>query len=308
MTDDVVAYLEAYRPRGAQAVHAAWAKRAVLASHPASPVDARILCRRLVDLGDWLVRLGYDLDSPMDTLLSDAVIDAYLRETQTHPGTAQTMRSAFRRVRRALTQERKVVFAGGRTDIESAVRPVDAAQVQRFITWMKGIDDQHALRHDGLTLVALVRGAGCTRPDLDHVDVGTFRPAPGGRLMIDIAGAMPRTVTVDSRWAGLLRAAQRRARSGSPFDVAGSNRKGSERLKSLERYYYRQRDRLDSAHQKVMPGFLNLNTYRAAWLVDRLVAGTRLDHLLWEAGLRSAASLDRYLQYLPDTRTPRTVR
>jgi len=308
VSDDVVAYLAGYTPRGVAAGHADWAKGLVLASHPASRLDARVLCRRCCDLAAWLVNVGYDLATPVETLLSDAVIDAYLRKTQRNPGTAQTMRSAFRRVRRAVTQERKIVYAGGRTDVDSAVRPVDTAEAHRFLSWINGIDDQHALRHDGLTLVALIRGAGCTRPDLDHIDVATFRAAPGGRLTLDIAGAMPRTVTVERPWAQHLQAAHKRVGSGSPFDLDGAHRKGSQRLKNLEGYYYRQQARLDPAHHKALPGFLNLNTYRAAWLVERLNSGVRLDRLLREAGLRSAASLDRYLQYLPDTCAPRTAR
>lgn len=303
MSPDDVARLKAFQPETGTRAQVAWAKRAVLASGPASYADARVLCRRCCDLAIWFEGLGYTLNLPLATLLHDSLVDAYLCQTGFGEGTVQTMRSAFRRVRRATTGERKVVFAG-RTDVDSVVKPIDAAGVQRFLAWVHGIDTQRDLHHDGLTLVALVRGAGCTRADLDRIDVASFRPASGGRLSLDIGGPVPRTITVKRTWAKTLLAAKRRAGNGSLFNAA----KGSGALKNLEAYYYRQRDLLGPAHLSALPAFLNLNAYRAAWLVERLDSGVRLDRLLREAGLRSAAALDRYLQFLPDTVAPRRAR
>jgi hypothetical protein len=88
---------------------------------------------------------------------------------------------------------------------------------------------------------------------------------------------------------------------GSPFGTNEGRRTGSQALKSLEHRYYKQRNTLPEDKRRHLPPFINVNAYRAAWLVERLEAKIRLDKLLLEAGLTSAATLDRYLSFLtPD--------
>lgn len=307
MSDDLSDYiLRQYRSNTAcDTAVLEWARQQALGSRPTSRDDARILIRRLCAFGEWLVGLGYDLQDAPDRLLHDDLINGFVGASKYGAGTQQTMRSQFRRVRRANSTDRKVVFSGNRTDVDSAVRPVEDAEVAAFQRWVSGIDTQHDLRHDGDLLIALVRGGGCTKPDLDRISAASIRDAGAGTVAFDIIGASPRTLVVDRQWAGPLRALISSPGAGSPFDRGGVPRQGSACLRNLEGFYYRQRNRLDEKGMRSLPGFLNVNTYRAAWLVDRLERGQRLDRLLAEAGLVSAAGLDRYLQFLPGSRAPR---
>ncbi|MCU1670817.1 MAG: hypothetical protein JWP40_3744 [Blastococcus sp.] len=307
VSDELAAYiLRQYQPK--QPVDTAvlgWARRLVLESRPTSRDDARILIRRICLLGAWLRGIGYTLDEPTQDLLDDSLIHAYVEASDFGAGTRQTMVSAFRRVRHATSPDFKVVFSSTRTDVESAVLPVTDAEVHAFQRWVEGIDTQHNLHHDGLLLVAFLRGGGCTKPDLDRIESASIRAAGGGNVAFDITGPASRTVTVDRHWASVLRPFLAVHSEGSPFDRDGVARRGSVCLKNLENFYYWQRNRLDEKGKRSLPGFLNVNTYRAAWMVDRLERSQRLDLLLAEAGLVSAAGLDRYLQFLPDSMAPR---
>jgi len=307
VSEDLTDYiLRQYQPRNAYDTSVlGWARTLTEASRPTGRDDAKILLRRMCDLGAWLEGIGYPLTDSTDVLLSDDLIDNYLQGCGFGDGTRQTMRSAFRRVRRATSPERKTVFSGIRTDVNSAVRPASDAEVEAFTRWVSGIDTQHNLHHDGLLLVSLIRGGGCTKVDLDRVDIPSLRDAGAGKVAFDVTGSAGRTITVDRRWAAPLRRMLGHPTDGSLFDRDGAPRRGSACLKNLEGYYYRQQSRLDDKGKRSLPGFINVNTYRAAWLLDRLERGQRLDHLLIEAGLQSAASLDRYLQFLTGSCAPR---
>lgn len=303
---DVETYLlQGWAPRGKyEAAAVTWARDIALASRPSGHDDARSLASRCLGLAVWLLSLGYTLDEDPEQLLGESLLNTYLAQTKWTAGTVQTTRSALRRVRQAVTGERRLVLPATRTDVDSAVIPVSDAEVEAFLRWVDGIDPSRAVHHNGHVLVALIRGAGCTKSDLDRLDVTTFRPGPDGALLIDIGhGADTRTVTVTAPWADVLSDCQQRVGSGCP--LAGQ---GQRALKRLESRYYKDRARLDEKARRTLPPFLNANTYRAAWLLDRLASGQRLDHLLTEAGLVSAASLDRYLQFLPDSTAPRTAR
>src|SRR3954462_13975873 len=79
VSDDLADYiLRQYRPRGAcDTAVVEWARTQTFASRPTSRDDARILLRRLCDLGAWLIVLGYDLTESSADLLCDDLIDNY---------------------------------------------------------------------------------------------------------------------------------------------------------------------------------------------------------------------------------------
>lgn len=312
MPKEVENYLRAYRPRRAYPAGVVdWARELVIASRPSGTVDARVLCVRVCNLGEWLREFGYTLEEPIESLLADGNIESYLAQTQggSRVGTVDVTGSALRRVRRAVTGERKVIVTGGRTDVESAVTPASDAEIASFLAWVGGIDESSVHHLDGQVLVALVRGGGCTKADLADLDVNAIRVQADGSVTVQLGGKVAREVHVSTKWAGPLpMIASRGTDTGSLFEMGHRRRTGTSALKGLENRYYSQRNALASAAMSALPPFINVNTYRAAWLLDRLASGTRLDHLLREAGLVSAAALDRYLQFLSDSVAPKRAR
>lgn len=310
MSDDVVEYvLTTYTPdrRYPEGV-LAWARDLTVRSRPSGRRDARTLCRRLCDMGEHLLGAGWTFDAPVAVLLSDGNIAGYFIDNPPNKtGTADTTASQLRRVRKAVSGERRITITGGRTDVDSAVTPATDDEVSAFRRWVEGIDDSSVHHRDGFTLVALIRGAGCTKADLDKVTLDSLAIEANGDVSVAIGEPVGRIVRVSAKWAEpLARIASRGTATGALFELDGRARRGTAALKGLENRYYKQRSGLDDHAKRRVPPFLNVNTYRAAWLLDRLQDGTRLDHLLHEAGLSSAAALDRYLQYLPGSVAPRS--
>lgn len=302
ISDDLKDYIcDGYQPRDMDnAAIRQWIGELTLSMRPSSRADARITMHRLIPFGQFLLARGFDLGNDIADMFSDDLIALFVTERY-EPGTAQTVASLLRRVRRTSTGERKVVLH--RTSIDRVVGPATRTEMARFREWIMGFSRDSLTRRDGLMILSLVRGAGCTKRDLGHVLTAGWEHRAGGKILVTLptVGSQARAVVVNREWARPLLAAAESCAGRSPFDTAATGRDGRQALKSLENRYYRQRL---SNPAGAPAGFINVDAYRAAWLVDRLASGVRLDHLLDEAGLASAAALDRYLQFLPNTSRP----
>lgn len=303
---ELATYLErGYRPR--RAVNArvrAWAGVASLAAAPKGRDEARSTINRVIRYGEFLIARGFDLDSDPAEIFADAVIANFV-ESQISPRARPTVASMLRRVRRALTGERKLQTVLPRVDVEGASVPVSDEDVAEFLRWVAGLDESLAGAWDGPILVSLLRGAGATVADLDTVKVDDLRPLEDGSVDI-VLGEAKRRVAVRAPYSAALLRAKEVVCSGSPFAKDSSEeRSGRTALKSLENRFCRTFSRENRRTHVSWPHFINVNAYRAAWLLERLEQGVRLDRLLREAGLTSAAGLDRYLQYLTDSVSPK---
>lgn len=303
MTPEIEERVQAYRSTGGFLDEAVERARAlVLQSRPASAEDAAKLMTRVSHFLTWSIEQGHDVDEAPTELLSERRIERFQHSSDMLTRkSAQTFVSALRRVRRAVTTERKAILSDN-ADQESAVAPYSPDDIAVLLNRATILREESVSRRDYEALLLLTLGAGLQYADHDHVrGHGIWRDASGDVWVRVDDGPRPRVVFVDPALAPL---AQRVAASagGQPlFDRDNRGRTSIRGRANVETLQHRMRTEQARGRRNSNSPFVMLNSQRArvTWLVRRIEDNRhRIDVLAEQAGLDSIASLSRYFQFL----------
>lgn len=288
----------------------AWVKAVASEYRPQNRSATRMALRSLAAFCRYARKHGITLDGTTLTVLTVSRVEVAQAAFKTGDvpginltaGSAQTYGSRLRDIRRALLPQN---FGGTtRVDVDDVSTPYDTqeehAQAKLCSDLDAGFDFPLAQ-----AAAALHIGAGLSGKDIDtlHSSEWTFLP---GKVVIPVHRPWERTVEVEGRWADVLHSVYRHRPGMRPLDPDATGQDADAATRIIANRYGSLRDRYRAAGQPgSLPPLLSQKRARCTYLVRRLSVCPRLDNLLHEAGLRSAAALDRYLQYLPGSTAPR---
>jgi hypothetical protein len=306
LTPEIRDRIAGYRPLGeVRPEILEWTQATVLSFRPTKSGTTHA-CSRLYAYGRWLWSNGYDLRAPHADLLAAPLVDAYIAaETTLSETSLASIRSLLNQVRRAVTGERKIVSAGYRTDVDGAVAPYAPREVARLVQFVDGLSSNPRHHFAARAFLGLSLGAGARLGDMIQIAVEDWTPVGNGLLVSVGRGADARTIEVTNGWSTWLLDLRDDLVRGDPFQVGSPGRGAASAAKALENLDGRRGDGLSDRERERLGLRLNFERGRTTWMVERLGSRQRLDLLLEDAGLTSAATLDRYLQFLPESRAPR---
>jgi len=306
MTPEIDARLDAYRSRNYSDEAVAHAKELVRNSRPNSPEDARSLCSRVAKFVDWTIEQKGKATSPtgdeviedVEILLDDVRINEYVASLQETKKTKAATRSALRRVRRALTNERTSSLIRN-ADNEEALPPYTSSEI--IDIEMRAAADNDSLGHYSYRVTtALSLGAGL-RPRETALVRGTDVYQRNGHTYVQVdCSEFPRTVRVDERFSALLLELAVYAQANLLVDPDGAGRTKESHERTHESAETRAAKRHASSTNKGATYVrLTAKRGRVTWLVRTLERNDfRLDELVYQAGLDSTTSLSRLFQFL----------
>lgn len=277
---------------------AEWVRRNAKDYRPAGEDDAATVCKRLASYGQWLWDHGYDLDASVAELLSPAMVDSFINVKDWSPSTVTTARSLYNRVRRQIAGEVRVMVAGHRPDLDSATKPFSAREVARLVRFVESLVSNPRQHNAAAAFLGLSLGAGAMLQDCDGIAVDGWDSVGAKAVRVELGGPNARIVTVRGKWARHLLDVKDRVGSGSPFGTEEMPRTARQAAKSLETLHARRVAGLTDAQRARAVLRLDFDRGRTTWMVERIGQSPRLDVLLAEAGVGSAATLVRYLQFL----------
>lgn len=173
--------------------------------------------------------------------------------------------------------------------------PYSREEVTHLRAWARGQITETRQR-DCATLLALGLGAGLNAAEIKALRVGDLHVDAEG-VLINVAGARPRTVPVLATWESSL-ADLIHASASDKLAFAPGRTKTTSR-NSVTNFVGR------TAGIGLKP---NSHRMRATWIVHHLSCGTPLLPLMEAAGLMTLEVLDRYMTYVEGVRDIRQAR
>lgn len=257
--------------------------------------------RALQGLAVWAPSGGYPLD--LDVLLQPEVLERYAafrtREVKARRAKKSVRDEELSRLR-AIAAERAKRRYVAQVRSESSKRlprtPYTKSEVWSLVRAGRLLEDP-AFRRTYLSIVALGAGAGLTPAEIHDARIEDLR-TDGRTLWIAPRSDLRKVaeVPVAQPWADVLREALsiEKPREDGRILATGPYRSG------LDDFL---RDRADKSDQLRV----SLSRLRAAWMLQRVEAGARLDEILRYAGLKSAEPL-RFIVPLAKARSDAAIR
>jgi len=299
MTPEIQARVARYSSSAYLPEAVARAKELTIASHPASPEDGAKVCGRLAKFLDWCLNDGRDIYGSPTDVLSEARLVQFNSEVGGKKKSRYANNSAIRRVRRATTAERRVVFAKN-ADVEEALAPYSDDEVKEILS--RAYNAKNGLaRHSYQVWVAFGLGAGLRPREIDVVRGTDVFTCEAGTFVQVADAEFPRVIRIVGPYDALARDLAVAVGENSICDPVGSGRGAEACTSAIERMQTSDRKRL-AARKSGRTDYTLLSARRArvTWLVNRMEAqDQRVDEFVLQAGLESLGALTRYFQYLP---------
>ncbi len=285
----VAKYIERYTPDIPEAHWAAigdFVRSVITDLEPELPVMARKALGTVTAITHWAWQVGIELDRT--TIFDRFAIEEFIAVGYPRTwsiGTRRNIRAQLFTISRALLGDAARIPRLNPLPGHNPTAPYNAEEIATLRSWAKG-QGTFGRRRDATVILALGAGAGLKPEDSDTLrrrDIVEF----DGYVIVNVGGNRPRQVPVMAEWEDDLREAMSTLSPDDFVYIQGRKSIGKNTINFF----------VSRSNGTFKPKTTRL---RATWIVHHLTAGTYIKTLMVAAGVHSADTFLRYLQFVPD--------